>query len=218
MDALRNTVQPLTHSLPAPIRDFGISLIGPECYKNLILDLDLTSIQCLQLAVSKALGIATVAGSSILKVPQILKLLTSQSGAGISFLSYALETSAMLTTLAYSARNGFPFNTYGETAMIAAQNVVISLLVLRYTGRTALAAVFVAALASAGYSLFNEGVVDMQTLTYAQMGAGLLGVVSKLPQVWTIYSEGGTGQLSPFMVSEGGLRSWGFMGSLGMGN
>ena len=86
--------------------------------------------------------------------------------------------------------------------MIAAQNVVISLLVLRYTGRTALAAVFVAALASGGYSLFNEGVVDMRALTYAQMGAGLLGVVSKVPQVWTVYSEGGTGQLSAFMVSE----------------
>ena len=210
MDALRNTVQPLTHSFPAPIRDFGISLIGPECYKNLILDIDLTSTQCLKLAISKALGIATVAGSSVVKVPQIIKLLSSQSGAGISFLSYALETSAMMTTLAYSARNGFPFNTYGETAMIAAQNVVISLLVLRYTGRTVLAAVFVAALASAGYSLFNEGVIDMQTLTYAQMGAGLLGVVSKLPQVWTIYSEGGTGQLSAFMVSwDGGAGAYG---------
>ena len=87
--------------------------------------------------------------------------------------------------------------------MIAAQNVVISLLVLRYTGKTVLAAVFVAALASAGYSLFNESVIDMQALTYAQMGAGFLGVASKLPQVWTIYSERGTGQLSAFMVSEG---------------
>ena len=87
--------------------------------------------------------------------------------------------------------------------MIAAQNVVISLLVLRYTGKTVLTAVFVAALASAGFSLFNEGVVDMQTLTYAQMGAGILGVASKVPQVWTVYSEGGTGQLSAFMVCMG---------------
>ena len=202
MDTLRTTFQPFTHSLPPPVRDFGISLIGPDCYKKLILDIDLTSTECLKLGVSKALGIATVVGSSVVKVPQIIKLLNSQSGAGISFLSYALETSALLTTLAYSARNGFPFNTYGETAMIAAQNVVISLLVLRYTGKTVLAAVFVAALASGGYSLFNESVIDMQTLTYAQMGAGLLGVASKLPQVWTIYSEAGTGQLSAFMVSE----------------
>ena len=155
MDALSNTLQPLTHSFPVPIRDFGISLIGPDCYKNLVIAIALTSTQCLKLAVSKALGIVTVTGSSVVKIPQIIKLLSSQSGTGISFLSYAIETSAVLTTLAYSARNGFPFNTYGETAMIAAQNVVISLLVLRYTGNTVLAAVFVAALASGGYSLFN---------------------------------------------------------------
>ena len=96
--------------------------------------------------------------------------------------------------------------------MIAAQNVVIALLVLRYTGRTVLGAVFVAGLAAGGYSLFNGDVVDMQALTYAQMGAGLVGVVSKLPQVWTIYSEGGTGQLSAFMVSltaVGGGGTWG---------
>ena len=215
MDTLRNTVQPLTHSLPAPIRDFGVSLIGPDCYRDLVLDVDLTSTQCLRLAVSKTLGVATVAGASVVKVPQIVKLVSSRSGAGVSFLAYALETSAMLTALAYSARNGFPFNTYGETAMIAAQNVVIGLLVLRYTGRTALAAVFVAALASGGYSLFDERVVDMRALTYAQMGAGLVGVLSKLPQIWTVYSEGGTGQLSAFMVSEGGgLGDWSAWGTL----
>ena len=92
MDTLRSTVQPLTHSLPAPIRDFGVSLIGPECYQKLVLDLDLTSTQCLKLALSKALGLGTVAGASVVKVPQTIKLVSSQSGAGISFLSYALET------------------------------------------------------------------------------------------------------------------------------
>lgn len=100
--------------------------------------------------------------------------------------------------------------------MIAAQNVVIGLLVLRYAGRTAWGAVFVAALASAGYALFDEGVVDMQTLTYAQMGAGLLGVASKVPQVWTIYREGGTGQLSAFMVRPVRVGSWGVRADVGL--
>ena len=31
-------------------------------------------------------------------------------------------------------------------------------------------------------------------------GAGTLGVVSKLPQIWTVWKEGGTGQLSAFAV------------------
>jgi len=33
-----------------------------------------------------------------------------------------------------------------------------------------------------------------------QAGAGLLGVGSKLPQIWAIWSQGGTGQLSAFAV------------------
>ncbi|KAL6716526.1 hypothetical protein ACLMJK_006093 [Lecanora helva] len=200
MDAVRSTLQPVTRALPGPIRDIGLSLIGPDCYKSLILDIDISHTACLKLALSKALGIATVAGSGVVKLPQILKLLSSQSASGISFLSYALETSAFIVTLSYSARSGFPFSTYGETAMIAAQNVVISLLVLQFEGRTVLAAGFLGALLAAGWALFNEQLVDMGMLGYAQIGAGLLGVASKVPQIWTIYQEGGTGQLSAFAV------------------
>ena len=85
--------------------------------------------------------------------------------------------------------------------MIAVQNVVISLLVLQFGGRTVLAAGFLGALVAAGWALFNGQVVDMGILGYAQMGAGLLGVASKAPQIWTIWKEGGTGQLSAFAVS-----------------
>jgi mannose-P-dolichol utilization defect protein 1 len=34
-----------------------------------------------------------------------------------------------------------------------------------------------------------------------QAGAGVIGVASKLPQIFTIWQEGGTGQLSSFAVS-----------------
>ena len=85
--------------------------------------------------------------------------------------------------------------------MIAAQNIVISLLVLRFEGRNVLATGFLGALLAGVWALFNGQVVDMGMLSYAQMGAGLLGVASKVPQVWTIYKQGGTGQLSAFAVS-----------------
>lgn len=202
MDTLRAVVQPITHNLPEPIRDLGVSIIGDACYKTLLLDVNLEDQACLKLAVSKGLGIGIIAASSIVKVPQILKLLGSRSAAGVSFLSYVLETSAYLISLAYNFRNGFPFSTYGETALIMGQNVVISVLVLNFSGRAALAAVFVAALAGGAGALFTEGVVDMQTLSYLQAGAGVLGVASKLPQIAAIWQQGGTGQLSAFAVSQ----------------
>ncbi|OAR02380.1 hypothetical protein LLEC1_02599 [Akanthomyces lecanii] len=200
MDALRSALQPVTHNLPGPIRDLGTSIIGDECYKAILLDIDLENTACLKLAVSKGLGIGIIGASSIVKVPQILKLVGSQSADGVSFLSYVLETSAYLITLAYNYRNGFPFSTYGETALILAQNVVISVLILNYSNRAALAAVLVAVLAAAGGALFTDGLLDLKLLSYLQAGAGILGVASKLPQILAIAQQGGTGQLSAFTV------------------
>ena len=201
MNALRSTIQSLTRSLPAPIRDLGISLLGPDCYTTLIQDVDLQSQECLKLAVSKGLGVGIIGASSVVKIPQIIKLLSSRSAAGISFLSYVLETSAFLVSLAYNHRQGFPFSTYGETALISVQNIVIAILVLQFQGKTPAAAAFVAVLAAAIYALFSPSVVDLQALAYLQAAAGVLGVASKLPQIVTVWKEGGTGQLSAFAVS-----------------
>jgi mannose-P-dolichol utilization defect protein 1 len=202
MDTIRTALQPVTQNLPVPVRDVGLNLLGDKCYKQLILDIDPASDpECVKLALSKGLGLGIVGASAIVKIPQLLKLLNSQSSAGISFLSYLLETAAYLITLAYNARMGNPFSTYGESALIAAQNVAIASLVLHYGGKSAGAAVFVAGLAAGVYALFNGDVVDMKTLSMLQAGAGVLGVASKLPQIVTIWQEGSTGQLSAFAVS-----------------
>ncbi|OAA47875.1 polyketide synthase [Metarhizium rileyi] len=200
MDALRTAIQPITHNLPPPIRDLGVSIIGDKCYKALLLDVDLENTECLKLAVSKGLGIGIIAASSIVKVPQILKLVNSKSAEGVSFLSYFLETSAYLITLAYNVRNGFPFTSFGETALILGQNIIISVLVLNYSGRASMAAVLVAVLAGSVAALFAENLLDMKALSYLQAGAGVLGVASKVPQILAIWQEGGTGQLSAFAV------------------
>lgn len=202
MDSIRSLLQPITHNLPTPITSAGRTLLGPFCYKTLILDIDpFTSPDCLKLAISKALGIGIIGASSIVKVPQLLKLLNSQSAAGLSFLSYLLETSSYLISLSYNVRHGFPFSTYGETALILVQNVVIAALVLKYSGQSAGAAAWVAGLAAAGAALFREDVVNVKQLSWLQAGAGVLGVASKAPQIYTVWREGGTGQLSAFAVS-----------------
>lgn len=201
MDAVRSALQPVTHNLPAPIRDLGVSIIGEHCYKSLLLDINVEDVDCIKLGLSKGIGLGIVGVSSIVKLPQIRKLTSSQSGEGISVLSYLLETASYLVSLAYNYRNQFPFSTYGETALIMGQNVIITVLVLNYTGRAGLAAVFVTALAVAMGALFAGGLLDMQTLGYLQAGAGVLSVASKVPQILAIWSEGGTGQLSAFAVS-----------------
>jgi mannose-P-dolichol utilization defect protein 1 len=197
MDYLRPHLQPITHNLPPPLRTLGLSLLGPACYKTLLLDLSLTPSPCLSLALSKTLGLAIIAASSIVKIPQILKLLQSQSAAGVSFLAYVLEIAADIVGVTYNARGGNPFSTYGESALILAQNVVVAGLVLRFSGRSGLAGVFVVGLVGVGWVL---QAVRWEWLAVAQVGAGVAGVVSKAPQIWTVWRQGGTGQLSAFAV------------------
>jgi mannose-P-dolichol utilization defect protein 1 len=210
MDTLQTSVitplqpylAPIVSAIPEPVHDAVVSLIGKSCHGALLVDLDVTKDPaCTSLAISKALGIAIVGASAVVKIPQILKLINSRSSAGVSFVSYALETASLLITLSYGVRNQFPFSTYGETALIAVQDIAIGVLVLNYAGRSAAAAAFIAVVAASVYALlFDQNLVDMQTMAYLQAGAGALGVASKAPQIYTIWREGGTGQLSAFTV------------------
>ncbi|PWY67007.1 mannose-P-dolichol utilization defect 1 protein [Aspergillus eucalypticola CBS 122712] len=202
IDPLQPLLRPVVSALPEPVHDAIVSLIGSSCHNSLVVDLDVSKDPaCTSLAISKALGIAIVGASGIVKVPQILKLISSRSSAGVSFVSYALETASLLITLSYSVRNQFPFSTFGETALIAVQDVVVGVLVLTFAGRSAAAAAFIAVVAASVYALlFDQTLVDAQTMSMLQAGAGALGVASKAPQIYTIWREGGTGQLSAFAV------------------
>ncbi|KAL4743964.1 hypothetical protein BDV11DRAFT_776 [Aspergillus similis] len=202
VDPLQPYLRPVVASVPQPVHDAIVSLIGSSCHNTLVVNLDLAqNPECTSLAISKALGIGIVGASGIVKVPQILKLIRSGSSAGVSFVSYALETASLLITLSYGVRNQFPFSTYGESAFIAAQDVLVGVLVLTYAGRSAAAAAFVAVVAASIYFLLvDTSIVDAQTMAYLQAGAGALGVASKVPQILTIWQEGGTGQLSAFAV------------------
>lgn len=65
-----------------------------------------------------------------------------------------------------------------------------------------MALAFLVGVASAVYALLIDttGLVSDAQMRQLQAGAGLLGVASKLPQILTVYQQGGTGQLSAFAV------------------
>ncbi|RPA71702.1 polyketide synthase [Ascobolus immersus RN42] len=201
-DIIRPFWVPISTQFPAPIKSLGASLVTPECYTLVIENLDLVTVPaCTKLTISKAIGTAIIGASSIVKVPQILSLISSKSADGVSFSSYFLETLAYIITLAYNVRQGFPFSTYGETALILVQNIVVATLILQYSGKTAGAAAFVAGFAILATALFgNTGIIDDKILGYLMSATIPLGTLSKLPAIYTVYKNGGTGQLSRFSV------------------
>jgi PQ loop repeat len=98
---------PITTNLPTPISNCLTFLFGAPYHDALLRDPEIfTYPECLTVAISKALGIAIITTAAVIRVPQILKPLQSQSAAGPSFTSYVLETASFIITLEYNIRGG----------------------------------------------------------------------------------------------------------------
>ncbi|KAF8527591.1 hypothetical protein BU17DRAFT_39711 [Hysterangium stoloniferum] len=196
----------ITRNLPWFIKDPAVGIIGKKCYISLIEDLDVTDIKCLKYAVSKGLGVGIVVGGSIMKVPQLLLILRARSARGLSLSSYVLETLAYAITLAYSARNKFPFSTYGENLFLTIQNVLVTLLIIHHspspslTQKPSSTPKLVAAVATTFIASYALSIVSPSVLSLLQMSTIPLSLLSKFPQIYENQRAKSTGQLSSVAV------------------
>ncbi|XP_062903634.1 mannose-P-dolichol utilization defect 1b isoform X2 [Mobula hypostoma] len=111
-------------------------LLTERCYDELLLELNFLHVPCLKILLSKLLGLGIIAGSVMVKLPQIFKILRAKSTAGLSFKSVLLEVLAITGTMMYSIRNHFPFSSWGEALFLMLQTLTIGFLIQYYTGRT----------------------------------------------------------------------------------
>lgn len=193
--------------LPPLLRDPLASLVGEKCYVSLVEDFNITDTACLKYAFSKALGFGIVFGSAIIKVPQMVTIISKRSAKGLSLASYYLETYAYLIILAYNLRQHNPFSTYGEVVFIASQNVLITLMIFWYArpvadfsmvvwsllgNLTAFIGVFCLLLVPTWIPLWLLSSLYAVTIP--------MTLASKLPQIHANYINQSTGQLSVFAV------------------
>jgi len=148
------------------------------------------------LLISKTLGYGIIAGSLILQAPQILKIINAKSVAGLAAISYWLQLVGYAITFAYSFNAGFAFSTYGESAFILVQNLIIVYLIHKY--RRQLTPLFYAEIVvflGFTYALVS-GTVPLGTLSYLQGFTIPIFCFSKIPQIWSNFTNKGVGQLS----------------------
>jgi mannose-P-dolichol utilization defect 1 len=186
--------------LPDIIKVPAVQLIGEKCYTILVEDLDVTDVACLKLLLSKGLGFGIVLGGALVKLPQILKILSARSARGLSLSSYILETCAMGIGLAYNFRQDNPFSTYGELLFLTIQNIVILLLILNYSGRSKDLYLTGITIVAISYALGSPMIINDAFLSFLQAVTIPISLSSKIPQIITNYKNGSTGQLSSFAV------------------
>lgn len=157
---------------------------------------------------SKALGYAIILGSMLLKVPQILTIVKSKNVKEISNLMYYLETIVYSIVVAYNYAHGFQFNTYGESFFVLIQDLFIVFLLHYYSGKVGLFVPLAIAYGSAVYA-FWTGLFSLTLLAQLQMLVIPLSVISRVPQIWSNFSNKTTGSLSflTFFLNFGGAAA-----------
>jgi mannose-P-dolichol utilization defect protein 1 len=222
---MQNALQSMTHRLPGPISSLGSLILGHECYTTLIYNVDPT-IPCLRLALSKALGIGIIIFGSILKIPQIYKIIRHSSARGISLSMYSLEVLAYDISLAYAFRKKLPISTYGENASLTVQNMIITLLIIYYTPKglhsqqhdgglltsagssirlrfgnsNAIRSVLLAAAGMISLSVFLFILCPPMTLSVLQAFSIPISLMSKFPQIIILNRNKEPGHLSAIVV------------------
>ncbi len=215
---IRPIIKSITKVFPPHVVDLGESIIGKQCYFELVKEADLgnpNSIPCIKLAISKVLGVGIVSMSSIIKLPQIMKIFSSGSVQGLSLVSFMLETFAHLITTAYNFRTNQPFGTFGETTFLSIQNIIITVLIAIFSKSVnnwvtirrifIVLSFFLVIL----YSLFfqNTSLISDKVMLYLQMITIPLGLASKIPQILKNWGSKSTGQLSGVSVMSSLLGS-----------
>ncbi|XP_060111625.1 mannose-P-dolichol utilization defect 1 protein [Heteronotia binoei] len=182
-------------------------LLPESCYDELFLRLNFLHIPCLKILISKGLGFAIIAGSLMVKLPQILKIVGAKSAEGLNFNSILLELLAITGTMAYSIANRFPFSAWGEALFLMLQTVTIGFLVQHFAGRTAQGLTFLL-LYFGALSFLLSPLSPLAVVTVLQASNMPAVTISRLLQAATNYRNGHTGQLSAitaFLLFAGSL-------------
>ncbi|XP_069655783.1 LOW QUALITY PROTEIN: mannose-P-dolichol utilization defect 1 protein [Haliaeetus albicilla] len=178
------------------LRGWLVPLLLPErCFDELFLRLHLLHVPCLKILLSKALGYAIVAGSVMVKLPQVLKVVGARSGAGLSVPAVLLELLALGGTVAYGCARAFPFSAWGEALFLLLQTLTIGFLIQHFGGHTGRGLLFVA-----GYGVLLGTLLSPHAppglATLLQAANLPIIILSRLLQAATNYRQGHTGQLS----------------------
>ncbi|KAK4878975.1 hypothetical protein RN001_007121 [Aquatica leii] len=177
------------------IKRASLIVLTPECYTEYFTNFNFFNTACFKTTLSKCLGVVLILGAVLVKVPQILKIYNSKSGAGINISSVSLDLSAITIFMSYSFVKGFPFTAWGDSFFLAVQTLIIAILVLYYSGSSSNAISYLIMYLIVCFVMMS-GITPVGFLWTLQGFNIPILLTGKLSQAYTNYKNGTTGQLS----------------------
>lgn len=200
-------------------------LFNPDVSKKMILQMAFQQIKIIGVAkvLAAALGSATVGISSIIKIPQIKKILDPKSlekrisiADGLSLKGLSLESISQLIHIAYNSQNNTSFINYGESLLIGLQNIALILLVEYYSLRSHLLSISNLSEQEQIQDSLNElkrpiGTILALIIFFTKLAPSSLinvlqvlnipiSIVSKIPQIQRNYTLKSTSSLSNITI------------------
>jgi mannose-P-dolichol utilization defect protein 1 len=189
-------------SAQAKPQNFKLFIFREDCFDLFFNKFDFFSNKdCIAVTISKGLGIAIIAGSAVLKVPQIAKILKNKSVEGISKYMFYTEILMLMHSSGYSIQAAIPFSVYGESLIILVQNFLIVLMFWAFSKEIGVAEKIGVFLFFSAYSfvLFSGNTyLDKDMWELVQKSNLGLSLISRVPQIITNFNNKSTGQLSFF--------------------
>nr|XP_031840028.1 mannose-P-dolichol utilization defect 1 protein homolog [Nomia melanderi] len=189
------------------LKNAALLVFTEKCMEEYFEEFNFFHAECFKATLSKFLGLGIIAGSLLVKVPQIVKILKSKSVQGINLFSVLLDVFAITAMVCYSIVSGFPFSSWGDGVFLGLQTLMIAVLVMHFNGNTAQATTFLVAYVGIVVAAIS-GLTPLSVLWACQAMNIPIVLISKFSQAHTNYNNGNTGQLSAitgFMLFFGSL-------------
>ena len=167
-------------------------------------------IRCLGFVLSKLIGYTIVAGSTVVKLPQLYNIYNAKTVTGISLLSLLCALIGITISLSFNLVKHYPFSTWGESITLSFQYDIIIMFYFYYTKRLFHLLFFL--LAYIAFLMYlTMGYISQDTLTMLAVASIPTGQLSKVIQILVNFYHGHTGVLSKLTI---GLEWLGSMGRI----
>ncbi|GAX75274.1 hypothetical protein CEUSTIGMA_g2719.t1 [Chlamydomonas eustigma] len=144
------------------------------------------------------IGYLVLAGACFRSIPQIVRMLKEKSAEGLSLTSNVSELLSYTVHIVYNVKQGYPFNTFGDSVPLWFQDVLIVWLILKHQS-VPVPMVLGGMLVFAGICCWLASpYATLEMLNLLQSSNILVGIFGmKLPQIILNIRRGDSGVLSP---------------------
>nr|CAD7198773.1 unnamed protein product [Timema douglasi] len=171
-----------------------------NCHPDLFARNNFLNRECWLFVLSKCLGYIIVLSSVVIKIPQIIKIVSVRSSEGLSIASVLMDLYGHTAGVAYNFNTGLPFSSWGDSLFTGVQTVIITALLFYYSAGMPRTTTFLT-LYCATVAILLSGYVPVNVLWTMNILNLPLIVLSGGSQASSNYRHSSTGQLSAVTVA-----------------